>query len=427
MGRGKMRKTAFVVLILLVCLSFSQSSAQTPEDSARIELQALKDRLDGVDGNLATLNSDVTILKWVKISGYIQARYEYNDSSQNGIAGGYDVTKNLNANNFYIRRGRIKFTVQPGSSSKYVIYFDASKNTVSLKEAYVELYKAVQAHNFTLTFGQFNWPFGYEIEYSSSKRDFPERSLAENNLFPGERDRGVNLTWALPQYLQFNVGAFQGYGIQNSNFPWVDPTKPKDVIARAKAKLGMVDFGVSGYWGKNYIPGSAAVAGVTTWYDKNGNGVIDSGEVKTTKPKPAVPAVEKDKIRYGADAQVYLDFLPIGGTGIRGELYSAKDFNSKAADSLAKEMGWYLWLSQNIYTKFGAAARYDYWDPNTASDHKDDATGTLSLAFHYFWDSNVRITAAYDIPHQLKGNSMFSKLASDKKDNRFTLQFQFTF
>lgn len=415
------------IVIFSILLSLSQSWAQTPEDSTRIQLQELKDRLDGISENMATLNSDVSILKWVKISGYLQARYEYNDSSQNGIAGGYDASKNLNANNFYIRRGRIKFTVQPGSFSKYVIYFDASKNTVSLKEAYVELYKTIQAHNFTLTFGQFNWPFGYEIEYSSSKRDFPERSLAENNLFPGERDRGVNLTWTLPKYLQFNAGLFQGYGIQDKNFSWADPTKGKDVIARAKAKLGMVDVGMSGYWGKTYIPGSAAVSGVTTWYDKNGNGVIDPDEIKTTAPKAAVPAVEKDKRRYGADAQVYLDVLPIGGTGIRGELYLAEDYNKTAKDSLADERGWYLWLSQNIYTKFGAAARYDYWDPNTDSNAKNDATGTLSLALHYFWDSYVRITAAYDIPHQLKENSIFSKYSGDKKDNRFTLQFQFMF
>ncbi len=420
-------KTLALLVFSIILFSSSYSWTQTPDDSLKIQLQELKDRLDGVNENMAVLNSDVAILKWVKISGYLQARYEYNDSSQTGIAGGSDVSKNLNANNFYIRRGRIKFSIQPGASSKYVIYFDASKNSVSLKEAYAELYKTVQAHNFTLTFGQFNWPFGYEIEYSSSKRDFPERSLAENNLFKGERDRGVNLTWGIPKYLQFNAGLFQGYGIDDKNFTWFDPTKAKDVIARAKAKLGMIDFGASGYWGKTYIPGSAAVGGSTTWYDADKDSVMDMNEIKTTSPKAAVPAVEKDKIRYGADAQVYLDVLPLGGTGIRGELYSAKDFNKAAKDSLADEMGWYLWLSQNIYTKFGAAVRYDYWDPNTDSHAKNDATGTLSLALHYFWDSNVRITAAYDIPHKLKENSMFSKYSGDLKDNRFTLQFQFTF
>ena len=415
-----MKTKFFLILLLLAAINLNQPWAQTPDDSVKIALQEMKDRLDGISENVATLNSDVSILKWVKISGYIQARYEYNDSSQNGVTGGYDVSKNLNANNFYILRGRIKFTVQPGSASKYVIYFDASKNTVSLKEAYVELYKNIEKHNLTLTFGQFNYPFGYEIEYSSSKRDFPERSLAENNLLKGERDRGVNLTWVLPKYLQVNAGLFQGYGIEDKSFTWFDPTKAKDVIGRAKVKLGAVDFGLSGYWGKTYFPGSAAVSGVTIWYDANVNGIIDAGEIKTSAPRAAVPAVEKDKIRYGADAQVYLDFLPLGGTGIRGEYYQAKD-NDK------DERGWYFWVSQNIFTRFGAAARYDYWDPNTDSNVKNDATGTLSLALHYFWDSYVRITAAYDIPHQLKENSLFTKYSGDRKDNRFTLQFQFMF
>jgi hypothetical protein len=423
-----MRTRILALLVLSIILfSSSYSWTQTPDDSLKVQMQELKDRLDGVSENMATLNSDVSILKWLKVSGYLQARYEYNDSSHSGIAGGNDVSKNLNANNFYIRRGRIKFSIQPGASSKYVIYFDASKNTISMKEAYVELFKPYRGHNFTLTFGQFNWPFGYEIEYSSSKRDFPERSTAENSLFKGERDRGVNFTCALPKYLQFNAGLFQGYGIDDKNFTWFDPTKAKDVIARAKAKLGMVDFGVSGYWGKTYIPGSAAVGGSTIWYDADKDSVMDMNEIKTTSPKAAVPAIEKDKIRYGADAQVYLDVLPLGGTGIRGELYSAKDYNKTAKDSLAKEMGWYLWLSQNIYTKFGAAVRYDYWDPNTDSNVKNDATGTLSLALHYFWDSNVRITVAYDIPHKLKENTMFSRYTGDIKDNRFTLQFQFMF
>lgn len=422
-----MSRKTLAILVCSIWLSLSQSRAQTQEDSVRIQLQELKDRLDGISENMATLNSDISILKWVKISGYLQARYEYNDSSKNGIAGGYDASKNLNANNFYIRRGRLKFTVQPGSTSKYVIYFDASKNSISLKEAYVELSKEIQRHKFALTFGQFNWPFGYEIEYSSSKRDFPERSLAENKLFKGERDRGVNLTWSLPKYLQCNAGLFQGYGIEDKNFTWFDPTKAKDVIARAKAKLGIIDVGMSGYWGKTYIPGSAAVSGSTTWYDANKDSVMDKNEIKTTPPKAAVPAVEKDKTRYGADAQAYLDVLPIGGTGIKGEFYQAKDYNKSAKDSLADERGWYIWLSQNIYTQFATAARYDYWDPNTDSNAKNDATGTLSLAFHYFWDSYVRITTAYDIPHQLKENSIFSKYSGDKKDNRFTLQFQFMF
>ncbi len=425
-----MRTKLLTVMFATMIVCFQSVNAQTQVDSLRDSLQTLRDKLEGVDANLATLNSDVGILKNLKVSGYIQARYEYIDSTAGGTA------PNSNSN-IYIRRGRAKFTFQPGSSSKYVIYFDASKNSVSLKEAFVELYKKIGRQNFTLTVGQQNYPFGYEIEYSSSKRDFPERSLAENTLFNGERDRGINLIWALPKYLQFNLGAFQGYGINDGTFTWFDPTKQKDIIGRVKAKLGWLDLGASGYWGKRTLPGSAAVAGSTTWYDANGDGIMQPSEIKTTPPKAAVAPAEYNKLRYGLDAQAYFDILPIGSSAVRTEFYYAEDYSKLASDKKGAGKGFYVWLSQSIRKKFAAAARYDFWDPNIHGDYaaanpaqlaqlRDDATGTMSFAVHYFWDSWVRITAAYDVPHLLKDGSLFSKSPYDRPDNRFTLQFQFS-
>ncbi|TFH64650.1 MAG: hypothetical protein E4G91_05130 [Candidatus Zixiibacteriota bacterium] len=421
-----MRSRVLLALFVMTLMIGQAARAQRETDSLKEEVQTLREKLDGVVENLTTVNSDVGILKHLKVSGYLQARYEYIDTVLSGTA------PNSNSN-IYIRRGRIKFSFQPGSSSKYVIYFDASKNLVSLKEAYVELYKRIQQHNFALTVGQQNLPFGYEIEYSSSKRDFPERSLAENTLFKGERDRGINLTWGLPKYLRFNLGVFQGAGIDDATFTWFDPTKQKDIIARAKAKLGMVDFGLSSYWGKRTVPGSAAVAGITTWFDANGDSVIQTNEVKATPAKAAVAATGYEKRRYGIDAQAYFDVLPVGGSAVRTEFYYGDDYSSSASDKMASGKGFYFWLSQTLGKKFAAAARYDFWDPNVHGDYtdgspkkKDDATGTMSLAMHYYWDSWVRVTAAYDMPRLLKDGSLTSKSPYDPKDNRFTLQFQFT-
>lgn len=414
-------KTAKGVFFALAIVSVAavHSAAQNSGDSA-LTPQEINDRLAGISENLNTLNGDVAILKWLKVNGYLQARYEYNDSSTSTDTLVKNVATNRNANNFYIRRGRIKFTFQPSSSSKYVIYFDASKNSVSIKDVYLELNRPFNKHSFTLTAGQFNVPFGYEVEYSSSKRDFPERSLAENKLFPGERDRGINLTYTAPKYLTLNAGVLQGNGIDG---PWNSPRKSKDVVARAKGKFGVIDVGMSGYWGQSYVASVAAVSGSSAWYDANGNNQIDAGEVTTTTPKAAVPGSTWDKDRYGLDAQAYLDLLPIGSTGIRGEYYRARDYN-KDIKKVAHEQGWYFWVSQNIGKKLGASARYDFWSPNTKAG--DNATGTWSFAGNYFFDGNVRITAAYDIPQLLKGKSTFSKSVKDIRDNRFTLQFQFT-
>ena len=437
-----MLRMAFPLIAAFIVVFSQVSWGDTVEDSLRAAQAEMKDQVDGINENMAIMSTEIALLKRLKVSGYLQARYEYNDTSKSGVAGGYDATKNLNANNYYIRRGRIKFTFEPNVSSKYVIYFDASKNTISMKEAYLELNKTHREHNFKLTAGQFNYPFGYEIEYSSSKRDFPERSLAENRLFRGERDRGINLTWTAPRIISANLGFVQGYGIENSTFTWFDPTKQKDFIGRVKTSFGMIDAGISGYWGETYTPGSAPVAAVpasTKWFDADGDGAIDAGEVTTTPAvaaKAAGLAVNTDKIRYGIDAQAYFDILAIGGTALRGEFFYGEDYQRTAVDMIGTSKGWYLWLSQSLGTNFGAALRYDFFDPNIHNDYTEadptkravlinDATGTTSLAFHYFWDANVRITAAYDIFKTLEDGSMFSKYEGDLDDNRFTLQFQF--
>lgn len=396
------------------------AGAALAQDQAADSTAALATKVESMAENLTTINNDLEILKWLKVSGYLQMRYEANDSSKSTDTLIRNSPVYRNANNLYIRRGRIKFTLQAKPSSRFVFYIDASRNTISLKEAYLDLIQSYNGHRFTLTAGQFNIPFGYEIEYSSSKRDFPERSLGENALFRGERDRGLNLTWQAPKYVSANVGVFQGYGIENSTFTWFDPTSGKDILARGKVKLGNIDFGLSGYWGKTFVPGTA---GSTTWYDRDGDKTVDTNEVTTVTPKLGLG--DQDKIRYGADAQVYLDVLPLGNTGIRGELLLSQDYSSSAG-KVVDGRGFYLWLSQNLGKRLGAAARYDVWDPNTDSGVQNDATGTLSLAGHYYYDGNIRITAAYDMPRKLEKNSLFTALATDPDDNRFTLQFQYT-
>lgn len=420
----------FLLCLSVVFLICCQVAAQAVEDTSKGNDSETRARLEALNENLLTVNSDIAILKWLKVSGYLQARYEVNDTSKDGTLPIANAP-NRNANNIYVRRGRAKFTFQPLPTSRFVLQIDAARDALTFKDAYLDLTKSVQLHTFNLTAGQFNWPFGYEIEYSSSKRDFPERTLAERVLFRGERDRGINLTYLAPKNFKANVGVFQGRGIEGTQ--WFDLTKSKDVIARAKALLGMVDVGVSAYWGKQFVPGIPAIAArpsQTIWNDNNPqNGAIDPGEVTYTPAVAAVAAIpgfERDKIRYGADMQVYLDFLPIGGSAIRSEVYLSEDYNTKdSEDSAAQGLGWYLWLSQSLSTKFSIAARYDYWDVNRDADFEDDAIGTLSLAAHYFWDAHVRLTAAYDNPRLLKGKSFFSGHDNDVKDNTVTLQFQF--
>ncbi len=166
------------------------------------------------------------------------------------------AAKTANNNRFYIRRGRVKVTYDSSPLSQAVVYFDGGTDrTVRLLEAYVTLKDPwTRLHTHQLAMGQFNVPFGYEIERSSSVRELPERSKAENVLFSGERDRGATITSQWTPEFQTVLGVLNGGGVNNPYFPNTDPTKAKDFVARARYSQGIIDGAVSYYNGRNSIP-----------------------------------------------------------------------------------------------------------------------------------------------------------------------------
>lgn len=330
-----------------------------------------QDKLAGMDERMLTAESSIAGMSKLKVSGYIQTRFEYFknikiDTLPNAADKGADSSW------FYVRRGRIKFVYTPTATSQYCIYPDFSKNTVSLKEAWIKINEPWTPMGFNLTMGQMNWPFGVEIERSSSTRELPERSTASGKLFKGERDRGVKLSFTPVQKagplsaLTVDLGVFNGYGVDNSTFTWNDPTKPKDFIARAKADLGVVSLSAS-------------------YYDGNEKSSATSGNYY--------------KGRLGGSLEAYYQFLPIGGTALLAE-------GVQGIQTGKKVLGGYVMLVQNIGDKFGLAFRADTYDPNTSSDTtlyggtandlKYDQTSNIAVALNYWWDDAVRFTLSAD-------------------------------
>lgn len=337
-------------------------------------------------GRLEKLEKESAKSKKVKFSGYIQARYESHQDSENSTADSNGINKD-NLDNIYIRRARLKAEYQGGKGTRGVVYIDGGKDKLRLLEAWVEIKKTFGTTEASLSAGQQNVPFGYEIEYSSSRRDFPERSTAEQKLFPGERDRLVNLTVKPGKVISLNAAVLNGPGISNSTFSWESPFKDrKDFLARVKvsgtAGKAKLHAGASGYFGRQFNP-------------------KDTIDFRT----------EKDRI--GADAQAFLQIFPeLGESGIRAEVFVAKEFDRDI-------LGWYIWLSQKLGKQFGAALRFDTYDPDT--DLEDGKKlDQVSIAGHYYHDENVRITCAYDIRKTEEVGS-----AKDPDDNLFTVQVQF--
>jgi hypothetical protein len=406
----------------------SQETAPRDSASATDQTPDLAGRLDGMTEQVQTLTSDVDKLKKIKITGYIQVRWETAENKSDSVRVASDPnTRDLaltpaNNERFYIRRGRLKVTYDSSPLSQAVIYFDGGQDrTIRLLEAYVTLLDPwTVRHAHALTAGQMNVPFGYEIERSSSVRELPERSRAENVLFPGERDRGVKIVSQWTPQLETVVGAYNGGGINHPNFPTTDPTKDKDVVGRIRYSQGTIDAAVSYYDGHNLT----ALTG---------------------------PDVETDKTRFGADAQFFYEAPMVGGGSLKGEYYSGKESNpdtirvytttvrdpvtGAATARLLKAdaptnhfatdfVGWYVMWVQNIRDHVQLAARYDAYDPNTDAGH--DQFQRVSLGVNYFYDGFTRLTVAYDIP-RTSARDATSGAFVDPKDNLLTVQLQHKF
>jgi hypothetical protein len=246
-------------------------------------------------------------------------------------------------------------------------------------------------------------------------RELPERSRAENTLFPGERDRGVKLVSQWTLRLETVLGLFNGGGVSAPNFPTTDPTTRKDLLARARWSQGVFDVALS-------------------WYD---------GLAVTPLTGPDVTT---DRTRFGADAQVYYELPVVGGGSLKGELYRGRNPNADSlktwiaaptsanpvtllkpgavASHLATDvLGWYAMWVQNLGERFQFAARVESFDPNRTLAH--DQFERASLAAHFFYDGFTRLTAAYDLTRTDVAGA--GGVFTDPADNLWTVQLQHKF
>lgn len=403
--------------LFVPCAASAQEASGA--DTALVTRAELQGLLDGFNEQMQTLQSDTDKLKKIKFSGYVQARTEFSEASNDSVkvSGSPATLATPNATRFYIRRARVKLTYDSSPLSQAVVYFDGGQDrTIRLLEGYVTLLDPwTPGHDHQLTIGQFNVPFGYEIERSSSVRELPERSRAENVLFSGERDRGVKLESQWTAKLKTVVSVLNGGGINSADFPNTDPTRGKDVSGRVRWSQGPWDAAVSGYWGRNVT-------------------ALTGADVLT------------DKTRFGADAQGFWTLPRAGGGSLRAEVYSGHDTNADSlkalvvspssanpnrllkagatASHLATDMlGWYVMGVQNVGERFQAVVRVDVFDPNTDRGH--DQFERLSLGVNAFYDGFTRVSVSYDAI--TTDAPAAAGRFTDPHDNLWTIQLQHKF
>lgn len=350
------------------------------------KLEALEAKVDGLSEAQAATDSTVSGLKKIKLSGYVQGRYEHSEASVNGLkADGKTVG---NTDRFLVRRARLKAAYE-GRNAEYVLQIDAIGDGVSLKDAEATIVDTWTPFNLRLTVGQFKVPFGHDLLQSSADREMPERAGITRAYFDGERDRGMRLT-ARYEFLRLSVALINGNGVKDtatykgtSLYGTNDPNRFKDFVGRLGVDFGFVTAGVSGYFGRG--PMSTTVTAGATSSDP-----------------PSIAYDYKRRTRLGADVQAYLDVPSVGGLALKGELIwgsdTAIDWNDAPSNTATnvKKLGFIVTAVQNVGDYLGVVVRVDQFDPNTSKE-KDKVTmvggGLMAYA-----SNNVKASVIYQHP-----------------------------
>lgn len=408
---------------------------------------------DSIANVLLGVKTDVDILKKLKITGYAQFQWQWADTlgSAAAFAGGNFPA--ASDNRFKLRRGRIKF-LYGNEFNQFVMQFDVSEGGFATKDMYVKLTDPY-LQSFSLTGGVFNRPFGYEISYSSSNRESPERARFTQTLFPQERDMGAQLTFNPPKTSRFNfihldLGLFTGNGI-NAEFDkkkdfighlWISKTTKSENI---KYGLGVSLYNSGTYQGTKYIYNMGEVAPGIKGF------VVDSA--KTNKTEFAT------RQYIGFDGQLSVQ-SPIGLSVLRGEyVFGTQPGSSSTTTSptaaipsydtyIRKFSAFYVYFVQTILqTKHQICLKYDVYDPNTDIAGTDiNATingkktklgvpdikyATLGLGYIYHFDHNFKLMVYYDIVGNeiasIKGFSKLNNYTKDVSDDVLTIRLQYKF
>ncbi|MBK8012248.1 MAG: hypothetical protein IPK13_12940 [Deltaproteobacteria bacterium] len=295
-----------------------------------------------------------------RLSGYVQGRFEYHSTSADGLT---DAGKAGATTQFLVRRGRVKVSHESRLAA-FALQIDATPRGVTLKDAEATFIEPWTGLGLRWTVGQFKWPFGDELQQSSSAREMPERSRVVRTLFPGERDRGLRMVgrW---EWMRFALAVVNGNGTTDPIYGAHEENAFKDVVGRVGVEASWWTVGVSGYWGK----------GLSTTLGS----ADDEDEVTYARYR---------RVRYGADAQIRTSIPSVGRTTFKAEVIGGRDATHVRA------LGYYLLAVQRFGDDWAAFVRLDQFDADIR-----DAGGLRSVlggGLACDLSSDLRASIAYE-------------------------------
>jgi hypothetical protein len=433
--------------------------AKGQDEDLSKELEEMKGVVEGLGESAAEYRGYVDALRKIKISGYLQPQYRVADLEGTAASfSGGSFSQNAK-NQFELRRGRVKVQYED-DLTRFVFQLDGRQSGITVKDAYGAITEP-WFRSFGFQIGIFDRPFGYEVSYSSSSRESPERSRVVQTLMPGERELGAKLFYA-PQYgplsaLRIDAAVVNGPGPLSAEFD-----NFKDFIGRAGYQIPFedaaaeIDLGVSGYLGN--------VRNSTKYlWSMNTSGV--PGFVVDSSASNLDAGVPREY--FGVDAQLYYDLPILGGIAVRGELISGSQPGASTAadppDAYGTKLttispltqptgpmyqrnflGWYVNVVQNLGTDDQLVFKYDTYDPNTDAAGQDFVGTnnlsaadikfrTIGLGLIHHWNQYVKFVVYYEwisnetLNPSAATNSSLAPFVDDQNDDILTFRTQIRF
>lgn len=374
-------------------------------------------------------------------SGYQQIQYEYLPQSQP-------------AHRFKIRRGRLKTEFSFNNRKAQPVFYataqiNITESQINPVEYYIRLHEPL-IQWLSISAGMMNRPFGYEVVYSSRRRESPERGRMSPILFPAERDLGVMLTIQAPphspwSFFKINAGVFNGTGL---GFAEMDPAK--DFIGQIVfnktwlKKQIQLSGGASYYYGK-------VLQSVPVYYLLKKDYATQQARYQKHSNASAIGKHYFAREYAGLDVQLTGTY-PRGSTTLRAEFIVGRQpgtaTGSKTPTAPGHEIynrqfhGGYFYLIQTFQhvkrnMQHQLVLKYDFYDPNTQLSGKQIATtsdpyvSTVDIHSHTFGCGYIfeparffKLMLYYDLV-----SSEITPLTSAQQKNQHivTLRTQFTF
>ncbi len=379
----------------------------------------------------------------VSFSGYLQAQYQYADTSgiQTYNGGNFSAATN---NRFMIRRGRFRIDYERKTTEGFTKYYfgiqiDGTERGVNVRDVFGRIYEN-KLNLFVLTLGIFNRPFGNELNYSSALRESPERGRMSQILMNTERDLGAMISFE-PQNknskiypLKIDAGIFNGQGLTGP----VEYDKFKDIISRISYRKTEVVKHLFLSGSVSYLNG-----GFRNGSKYNFTAKPDPSGIIIMQTDTSINNIEKKthRIYYGGDLQIAFE-NPLGKTEIRGEYVFGTQAATYAStvtpgtpplnkagkpDSIFTRNfnGAYFYLIHTFLKKHQIFFKYDWYDPNTkvSGSHIDPSNSysvadirydTFGCGYILYLNENLKFVLYYEHPM----NEWTTNIAGYSKDRK---------